>query len=258
MECAMLTQFTREFWTQCVKKDGHRPDGRSLLEYRNIGLNTGTLSHCEGSALVKLGSCIVLCGVKSELLKPIEGLDKPKTVVLTAYHHDKTTNLLYTEHLSKLFQQSTVLDCDQLWLVPDQWCWVLYVDCVSLTPSMSLDACILATTAALQNTQLPTVSINNDNIPVVTTNNRQYITLSSAPVAVTIARINDEMVADPSHEELEICDGTVCIISNNKDDFSELNTISVSGPIGDHDDVKKCLQAAPKLLLTIRTLLTSV
>ena len=25
----------------------------------------GTLSHCEGSALVKLGSCIVLCGVKS-------------------------------------------------------------------------------------------------------------------------------------------------------------------------------------------------
>jgi len=39
--------------------------------------------------------------------------------------------------------------------------------------------------------QLPTVSINNDNIPVVTTNNRQHITLSSAPVAVTIARINE-------------------------------------------------------------------
>ena len=44
-----------------------------------------------------------------------------------------------------------MLDSDQLWLVPDKWCWVLYVDCVSLTPSMSLDACILATTAALQN-----------------------------------------------------------------------------------------------------------
>ena len=35
-------------------------------------------------------------------------------------------------------------------------------------------------------------------------------------------------------------------------------SLSILGPIGDHDDVKKCLQAAPKLLLTIRTLLTSV
>jgi len=73
---------------------------------------------------------------------------------------------------------------------------------------------------------------------------------------------------------MEICDGTVCVISSNKDDISHLNTINVSGrmvrmcyfvgtlstsgSIGDHDDVKKCLKAAPKLLLTIRTLLTSV
>ena len=35
-------------YTLCVlivfkKEDGHRPDGRALLEYRSIGLNTGEL-----------------------------------------------------------------------------------------------------------------------------------------------------------------------------------------------------------------------
>ena len=45
----------------------------------------------------------------------------------------------------------SVVSTDQLWVVLDKLCWVLYVDCVSLTPSVLLDACVLATTAALQN-----------------------------------------------------------------------------------------------------------
>jgi len=40
---------------------------------------------------------------------------------------------------------------------------------------------------------------------------------------------HSEIVADPTHEELEICDGTMCIISDKKDEISELNTISISG-----------------------------
>jgi len=50
-----------------------------------------------------------------------------------------------------LSYRSSVVDTNQLWIVSDKLCWVLYIDCVSLTPSVSLDACVLATTAALQN-----------------------------------------------------------------------------------------------------------
>ena len=41
----------------------------------------------------------------------------------------------------------------------DKWCWVLYIDCVSLTPSVSLDAYVLATTAALQNSTFPSLYV---------------------------------------------------------------------------------------------------
>ena len=47
--------------------------------------------------------------------------------------------------------RSSVIDTDQLQIVADKLFWVLYIDCVSLSPSVSLDACFLATTAALQN-----------------------------------------------------------------------------------------------------------
>ena len=53
----------------------------------------------------------------------------------------------------------SVLSTDQLWVIMDKWCWVLYIDCVSLTPSVSLDAYVLATTAALQNSMFPLLYI---------------------------------------------------------------------------------------------------
>ena len=82
-----------------------------------------------------------------------------------------------------------------------------------------------------------------------------------------------EIVVDPSCEELKICDGKAHIISNKP----QLNTINIEGNqlfkvqklvcisvisylgiIGDESDIKKCLEAAPKILLTLKTLLNSI
>ena len=45
-----------------------RPNGRSLDEFRTPTINTGSLSHCNGSAVVRLGDTAVVCGVRAELL----------------------------------------------------------------------------------------------------------------------------------------------------------------------------------------------
>ncbi|KAK3673123.1 hypothetical protein LTR78_006963 [Recurvomyces mirabilis] len=45
-----------------------RPNGRALEESRDPVINTGSLSHCNGSAVARLGDTAIVCGVRAELL----------------------------------------------------------------------------------------------------------------------------------------------------------------------------------------------
>ncbi|KAK3069956.1 hypothetical protein LTR53_011290 [Teratosphaeriaceae sp. CCFEE 6253] len=45
-----------------------RPNGRSLDEFRSPTINTGSLSHSNGSAVVRLGDTAIVCGVRAEVL----------------------------------------------------------------------------------------------------------------------------------------------------------------------------------------------
>ena len=58
---------------------------------------------------------------------------------------------LCNSYVCMFIYRSSVINIDQLQIVADKLFWVLYIDCVSLSPTKSLDACFLATTAALKN-----------------------------------------------------------------------------------------------------------
>lgn len=45
-----------------------RPNGRAPFDFRKPTINTGSLSHCAGSAVVRLGDTAVVCGVRGEIL----------------------------------------------------------------------------------------------------------------------------------------------------------------------------------------------
>ncbi|KNG50135.1 exoribonuclease family protein [Stemphylium lycopersici] len=58
------------------KKKPIRANGRTANEFRAPGINIGSLTHCNGSAVVRLGNTSVVCGVRAEILK---GDDIPGT-----------------------------------------------------------------------------------------------------------------------------------------------------------------------------------
>jgi exosome complex component RRP43 len=51
------------------KKTPQRANGRAANEFRKPGINTGSLTHANGSAVVRLGNTSVVCGVRAEILK---------------------------------------------------------------------------------------------------------------------------------------------------------------------------------------------
>ncbi|GAB7342072.1 hypothetical protein MBLNU457_g0354t1 [Dothideomycetes sp. NU457] len=46
-----------------------RPSGRSPLDFRTPSINTGSLAHSNGSAVVRIGATAVVCGVRAEILR---------------------------------------------------------------------------------------------------------------------------------------------------------------------------------------------
>lgn len=52
-----------------ASKTALRANGRAAHEFRAPGINTGSLTHSNGSAVVRLGNTSVVCGVRAEILK---------------------------------------------------------------------------------------------------------------------------------------------------------------------------------------------
>jgi len=46
-----------------------RANNRAVHDARTVGINIGSLTHCNGSAVVRLGNTSVVCGVRAEILK---------------------------------------------------------------------------------------------------------------------------------------------------------------------------------------------
>ncbi|OAL51133.1 exoribonuclease family protein [Pyrenochaeta sp. DS3sAY3a] len=51
-----------------TSKTAIRANGRETQDFRILGINTGSLTHCNGSAVVRMGNTSVVCGVRAEIL----------------------------------------------------------------------------------------------------------------------------------------------------------------------------------------------
>ncbi|KAL8760121.1 MAG: hypothetical protein Q9199_000258 [Rusavskia elegans] len=60
--------------------NGRRPSGRLAHESRKPQINTGSLTHCHGSAVVRVGDNAIVCGIRAEILNASDIVDcKPAT-----------------------------------------------------------------------------------------------------------------------------------------------------------------------------------
>ncbi|KAL1647956.1 hypothetical protein SLS58_002280 [Diplodia intermedia] len=55
-----------------------RPNGRAPTESRAPTINTGSLTHCAGSAVVRVGDTAVVCGVRAEILRAADVPNPPR------------------------------------------------------------------------------------------------------------------------------------------------------------------------------------
>jgi len=207
-------------------KENIRPDGRQLTEFRRTVLNVGTVTTARGSAVLKLGHTMVVCGVTAELAEPtaehpkrgyfVPNVELPPLCSLDfrpGPPDDKAQVL--SQSVLDLCTSANLLNLEELCIEEKKYVWVLYADIVCLSHDGNLtDAINTVLYAALKNTKLPLITMNQETRqPEHQADEFFHLNLLTRPVSTTIALFDDDiLLVDPSHEEEDVASGSMTIV----------------------------------------------
>lgn len=230
----VISPSEREYLTAGVEAN-LRADGRPQQEWRPVSVELNPVPQAAGSARVRLGGTDVLVSVKGDigrptLEQPSHGqivclVDSSTVFAMNAVHggsnEDRLTqarNDELTALLNNVLVHSGVLDAAMFCLVPGKHCWILYVDVLVLDYDGNLlDAMIAAAQLALSAMRLPIVRIEEsgeatDVVLAEQIDSARIIPRQSLPLAVTVAKIRNGFVLDPSASE-ELCSDAALLLA---------------------------------------------
>lgn len=207
-------------------KQGRRLDGRALDEQRPITIETGVIPKANGSARVRLGDTEVITGVKVQPDKPFPDLGDKGILICTAEilpladpHVEPGPPTEEVIELARVvdrgIRETEMIDLHQLVLIEDKSVVGIFIDSSVIDSAGNLfDACSYASVAAVLSSTIPKYEIR-DEVPVLVEGVTSKPPIKTLPVSVTMARIGDYIIVDPSREEEMCMDARITITTNS-------------------------------------------
>jgi len=200
---------------------GKRLDGRGLTDYREIQIETGLIEMAEGSARVRLGKTEVLVGTKIEIGEPFS--DVPNEGVLTVNAElvplasptfepgpPDENAIELARVVDRGIRESKAIALEDLCLIPGKKVFIVFIDIYVLNHDGNLiDASALASLAALMNTKIFNYEIENGEVKIKS--GYKQLPVRNYPIAVTFAKINDQLIVDPWLEEENVMNARLTI-----------------------------------------------
>jgi len=145
-------------------------------------------------------------------------------------------NTQLTSVLERMLQDSNAVNLRKLCVIPGKQCWVLYVDALVLDSSGNLfDAVSLAAKAALRLTTIPAVKVLSgpDGQQEIDVSDdpfdAQPLGDDNVPISVSLVRIGNRFVVDPSLEEEQCAAGRVSVSVTRQGRLAGVHKSDVGG-----------------------------
>jgi len=203
---------------------GMRLDGRKPLEYRKpLKVSYGVSVNAEGSARVQIGETVVFAGVKLAIEQPYpdtpdEGLLMVGAELLPLANpkFEMGPPSIEAIELARVvdrgIRESGFIDMKKLCIEPGEKAWSVMIDICPINDAGNLfDASALAAFAALKNAVFPAVV--DGKIDYGTKTNKKLPLTDANPVSVTVFKIGDYFIVDPTTEEEELYDARLTVAS---------------------------------------------
>ncbi|KAJ1912542.1 hypothetical protein IWQ60_009614 [Tieghemiomyces parasiticus] len=158
-----------------------RPDSRHFSDFRGTSVQINSVTTAYGSAVVRMGSTMVICGIKGEVAQPDvnfpdRGYFVPNIelspVASTDFSPGTPSELaqVLSYRLDQVVREGGLLDLTQLCIEEKAAVWTLYADVTVLAYDGNVfDAALLALQTALLYTKLPRAQFDTDTSIVTVT-----------------------------------------------------------------------------------------
>ena len=209
-------------------KKGIRLDGRGLEDLREIKVQTGFLATAEGSAKIIFGDAEVIAGVKMAIEKPYP--DTPEDGVLMVNSEllplsspdfesgpPSIESIETARVIDRGIRESKAFNTKSLCLEKGEKVWTVAIDVVPLNYDGNLiDMGGFAALAALKNARFP--KLNEDGTVDYHTRTDKTLDLQKLPIPITVCKIGDMLLVDPTAEEEKAVDArlTVTVLDDEK------------------------------------------
>jgi len=200
-----------------------RLDNRSLMDFRPIIIETGVIDRANGSARVQVGNTQVIAGVKIEIGEPFP--DTPEKGLLVVNAEVLPLASAYAEpgppdedaiELARVVdrgvRESQMIDLSKLVLIPGRKVHAVFVDVNVLNTDGNLfDASSYATVASIATSTMPKFYVDQ-NGQIKQSNEIIPLPIKGIPVSITMARIGDTLIVDPTSEEEAVMDARITLV----------------------------------------------
>jgi len=204
---------------------GKRLDGRGLLDYRAIKIETGIIPKASGSAKVTIGDTQVIAGVKVETGTPFP--DTPDQGLLIVNAELLPLSSPYAEpgppdegtiELARVvdrgIRESQMIDVSQLVIKEGEKVYAVFADVSILNTDGNLfDTTSYAVVAALLSAKYTKYEFVDGKLRP--TEVKEALPLRTIPVSVTMAKIGDSIVLDPTDEEEAVMDARLTLTTDS-------------------------------------------
>jgi exosome complex component RRP42 len=224
--------------TELVAK-GKRADGREPTEYREIQVEAGVIEKAEGSARVRLGKTEIIVGVKIGTGTPFP--DTPDTGVLTVNAElvplaspqfepgppgEDAVELARV--VDRGIRESKAIDLEKLCVESGKLVFVVFVDIYVLNHDGNLiDSSAMAALAALVNAKMFKYTVEEGEI--IKKPGYNPLPIINHPVAVTFAKIGNELILDTGFDEEQVMDARLTITMNKEGNICAIQKGGGSG-----------------------------
>ncbi|KYK26347.1 RNA-binding protein [Euryarchaeota archaeon SM23-78] len=201
-------------------KKGIRLDGRKKEEFRKIEIQTGVVATAEGSARVKCGDTEVIAGIKLDIGEPY--LDSPEDGVMIVGSEmlplsnpefeggpPRIDAIEVARVIDRGIREGKAIDTKNLCIKKGELVWMILIDVLPINHDGNLiDLGGIAALAALKDAKMVEVK---DNKPVFGKKTKQSLPILSMPVPVTVVKIGDNLIVDPTDAEEKVLDARLTV-----------------------------------------------
>jgi len=221
---------TSKLNAETIKKylaEGKRFDGRQPDEFREISIETGVSKNAEGSARVKIGKTEVIVGIKMDAQTPYpDSMDKGNLMVnaellpLSSSKFEsgppKFPSIELARIIDRGIRESKFIQLEKLCIKEGEKVWTVMIDIYSLNDDGNLlDAAGIAAIAALKTARIPKYDEEAERVLFGELTDKNIPLTKDVPISITLHKIGNHFLVDPTAEEEAISGTRLTIASSN-------------------------------------------